>query len=55
MSKKVERFIQLHESILEEFRYLINEKGETTQEVQQVIDQALDELAAWYEFREQFK
>lgn len=55
MSKKVESFIKLHESILEEFRYLIDEKGETTPAVQPIIDQALDELGAWYEFREQFR
>lgn len=55
MSKKVERFIKEYESILDEFRHLITDKGETTNEVQQVIDEALDELGAWYEFREQFQ
>ena len=54
-SKFVEGYIRFHESVLNEIRALITDKGETTDEVQEVIDQALDELGVWYEMREQFE
>ena len=53
-SKFIEGHVQVQEYILFTIRDLISEKGETTEEVQTVIDQALEELSGWYEMREMF-
>jgi hypothetical protein len=53
-SKFIEGHIQVQEYILFMIRDLISEKGETTEEVQTVIDKALEELGGWYEMREMF-
>ncbi|MCY7357100.1 MAG: hypothetical protein LH609_06455 [Rudanella sp.] len=49
MSKYVQEHIEYQESVLNNVRELITEKGETTGEVQHVIDEALEELQGWYE------
>ncbi|WP_165358893.1 hypothetical protein [Spirosoma sordidisoli] len=53
-SKFIEGHIRLQEAILGSVRDLITDKGETNEEVQQVINDALDELGGWYEMREMF-
>lgn len=53
-SKWIESYVQCHESVLNSVKDLINEQGETTLEVQDVINDALDELKSWYEMREMF-
>ena len=55
MSKKVNGYIKMHETVLDSIRDLIDEKGETTPEVQQKIDTSLDELEGWYEYRRMFE
>ena len=54
-SKFIEGHIKEHESVLNDVRHLITEYGETPPEVQQIINNALDELSGWYEMREMFK
>ena len=54
-SRLIQSHIDYQESILNNVRDLITEKGETTEEVQHVINQALDELEGWYEMRDQFE
>lgn len=54
-SKWAEGHIQFHESVLNAIRDLITDKGETTSEVQAVIDNALDTLEGWYEMRDMFR
>jgi len=53
-SRYVEQHIKYQEAVLFTIRELINEKGETTNDVQTVIDEALDELNKWYEMRNIF-
>jgi len=55
MSNYVQGHIEYQESVLNAVQELITEKGETTDEVQHVIDEALEELQGWYEMRDQFE
>ena len=57
MGKKnrwIEGHIQFQESVLNSVRDLITDKGETTLQVQEVINDALDTLEGWYEMKEMF-
>jgi hypothetical protein len=54
-SRLIQSHIEYQESVLSYVRSLITEKGETTEEVQQIINNALDELEGWYEMRDQFE
>ncbi|WP_338876971.1 hypothetical protein WBJ53_15040 [Spirosoma sp. SC4-14] len=54
-SKFIEGHIKFQESILDDVRHLINEKGETSDQVQKTIDDALEELSGWYEMRDMFE
>ncbi|MBD2704403.1 hypothetical protein IC229_27430 [Spirosoma sp. BT702] len=53
-SNKVEGWIKMYEAALNQIRPQITKEGDTTAEVQQVIDEALDELLGWYEYRKLF-
>ena len=50
-SKFIEGPISEHKAILDQGRDLINEKGETAQYTQVIINPALDELGKGYEMR----
>lgn len=53
-SRLIQSHIDYQESVLNNVRGLITDKGETSPEVQQIINNALDELEGWYEMRDQF-
>ncbi|MFD2937102.1 hypothetical protein [Spirosoma flavum] len=51
-SKLIESHIELHENALDCVILLISDKGEATEELQQIISQALNALEDWYEINE---